>query len=68
LKSSGDKASPCLKPFPLGNMSDRCLPGLCYEFIPIYILLNNAHYLIILICELRQVTQCILCCLEDLAI
>jgi len=26
LKSSVDKASPGFKPFPIGNMSDKCLP------------------------------------------
>jgi hypothetical protein len=27
LKSNGDKASPCVKPFLIGNMSDKCLPN-----------------------------------------
>jgi len=26
LKSSGDKASPCFRPFRIGNASDRILP------------------------------------------
>ena len=26
LKSNDDKASPCSKPFLIGNMSDKCLP------------------------------------------
>jgi hypothetical protein len=26
LKSSGDEASPCLKPFSKGNQSEKCLP------------------------------------------
>jgi hypothetical protein len=26
LKSSGDKASPCFRPFWIGKLSDRCLP------------------------------------------
>jgi len=25
LKSNGNKASPCFKPFLIGNMSDKCL-------------------------------------------
>jgi len=25
LKGNDDRASPCLKPFPTGNMSDKCL-------------------------------------------
>jgi len=27
MKSNGDKASPCFKPFLIGNMSDKCLPS-----------------------------------------
>jgi len=26
LKSNGDRASPCFKPFLIGNMSDKFLP------------------------------------------
>jgi hypothetical protein len=26
LKSSGDKASPCFRPFWIGKLSDKCLP------------------------------------------
>jgi hypothetical protein len=26
LKSSGDKASPCLRPFLIGKLSENCLP------------------------------------------
>jgi hypothetical protein len=26
LKSSGDRASPCFRPFWIGNLSDKCLP------------------------------------------
>jgi hypothetical protein len=32
LKSNGDKASPCLRPFWMGNLSDKYLPvGLYYK-------------------------------------
>jgi hypothetical protein len=34
LKSSGDKASPCFKPFWTGKLSDKCLPiGKNYNFV-----------------------------------
>jgi hypothetical protein len=26
LKSSGDRASPCFRPFWIGKLSDKCLP------------------------------------------
>jgi hypothetical protein len=26
LKSSGDKASPCFRPFWIGKLSDKCIP------------------------------------------
>ena len=34
LKRNGDKASPCFKPFLIGNMSDKSLPiqTLLYRF------------------------------------
>jgi hypothetical protein len=32
LKNNGDKASPCFKPFLIGNMSNSCLPGFYYRF------------------------------------
>jgi len=33
LKSNGNRASPCFKPFLIVNMSDNsCLPGLCYTY------------------------------------
>jgi hypothetical protein len=36
LKSSGDKAFPCFKPFLVGNMSDKCLPT--WTFIDTFLL------------------------------
>jgi len=32
LKSNGDKASPCFKPFLTGNVSDKCLPTLLTSY------------------------------------
>jgi hypothetical protein len=31
LKSNGDRASPCFRPFGIGNFSDVYLHGLCYR-------------------------------------
>ena len=31
LKSNGDRASPCFKPFLIGNMSDKFLPTHTYK-------------------------------------
>jgi hypothetical protein len=33
LKSSGDKASPCFRPFWIGKLSDKCLPKYPLKFI-----------------------------------
>jgi hypothetical protein len=46
LKSSGDKASPCFKPFRRGKPSDKCLPVqtlLYVSFKHILINLNKFH-------------------------
>jgi hypothetical protein len=32
LKSNGDRASPCFRPFWIGDVSDKYLHRLCYKF------------------------------------
>jgi hypothetical protein len=39
LKSSGDKASPCFRPFWIGKLSDRCL-----NLLKLLYLINNSYF------------------------
>jgi hypothetical protein len=46
LNSSGDKASPCFRPFWIGKLSDKCLPILTLLYVSFkHILINLTSFM-----------------------
>jgi hypothetical protein len=46
LKSSGDRSSPCFRPFWIGNLSDKCLPIWTLLYVSFkHILINLTTYI-----------------------
>ena len=46
LKSSGDRASPCFKPFLIGNLSDTFLPTRTLLYVSVRLIFINSEQLL----------------------